>query len=185
MPILPYRGVWPRIAPDAFVAPTAVVVGDVTLGPRASVWFGAVLRGDMAPIRIGAHSNVQDNCVLHTDEGQPCEIGAECSLGHGAIVHGARIGDGVLIGMHATVLNGAVVEDGCIVGAGSLVAEGKRIASGTLVLGVPGKAVRAITDAERERIRTGVAHYMQNAVDYAEALAEPHPQPSSPEGRGR
>jgi carbonic anhydrase/acetyltransferase-like protein (isoleucine patch superfamily) len=167
MPILPYKGVMPRIATDTFIAPSAVVVGDVTIAAGASVWFGAVIRGDVAPIRIGAGSNVQDTCVLHADEDLPCEIGENCTLGHGAIVHGARIADHVLIGMHATVLNGAEIGAECILAAGTLVPEGKHIPPGQLVIGVPGKAARPITEAERERIRTGAEHYREYAREYA------------------
>jgi carbonic anhydrase/acetyltransferase-like protein (isoleucine patch superfamily) len=170
MPLLPYRGRMPSVAADAFIAPTAVLIGDVTVEAEASVWFGAVLRGDVAPIRIGPGTNIQDNCVLHADEGIPCEIGANCTVGHSAVVHGARIGDGVLVGMHATVLNGAIIGDECILAAGTLVAEGKRIERAQLVMGVPGKTVRAITEAERERIASGVAGYQERAREYREAL---------------
>lgn len=172
MPILPYRGVWPTIAPDAFIAPTAVVAGDVVIASGASVWFGAVVRGDAAPIRIGARTNIQDNCVLHTDEGSPCVVGADCSLGHGAIVHGATLGDGVLIGMHATVLNGASIGDGSIVAAGALVAEGKQIEAARLVMGVPGRALRAVTEEERARTVRGVGNYLTYAREYGSFLRE-------------
>ncbi len=170
MPILPYRGVWPTIAQDAFVAPTAVVAGNVVIASGASVWFGAVLRGDAAQIRIGERTNIQDNCVLHADEGAPCVIGNDCSLGHGAIVHGATLGDGVLIGMHATVLNGASIGNGCIVAAGALVAEGKQIEAGRLIMGVPGRAIRAVAEDERARTRSGVEHYMTYAREYGSFL---------------
>ncbi len=166
MPILPYRGVWPRIAADAYIAPTATIAGDVTIASQASVWFSAVVRGDTAPIVIGARTNVQDGCVIHADVGQPCVIGADCSLGHSVIVHGATIGDGCLIGMGATVLTGAIVEDGCVIAARALVAEGKRIPAGQLVMGMPGKVVRAVTDAERARIAEGRDHYLTYAQEY-------------------
>ncbi|HLZ21043.1 MAG TPA: gamma carbonic anhydrase family protein [Ktedonobacterales bacterium] len=172
MPILPYRGVWPRIAPDAFIAPTAVVTGDVTIESRASVWFGAVIRGDAAPISIGARTNVQDNCSIHADEGAPCTIGADCTLGHNAIVHGATLGDRVLVGMHATVLNNAALGDDCIVAAAALVAEGKRIEAGQLVMGVPGKAVRPVSEDERARSLRGVRHYLDYATEYGRMAAE-------------
>lgn len=172
MPLIPYHGHLPQVAPDAFIAPTAVLIGDVTVGPGASIWFGAVIRGDVAPIRIGAGTNIQDNCVLHADEGIPCEIGAECTVGHSAVVHGARIADRVLIGMHATVLNGAVVGEECILAAGSLVAEGKQIEPGQLVMGVPGKVARPITPVERERITSGVAGYQERAREYRQMLAQ-------------
>jgi carbonic anhydrase/acetyltransferase-like protein (isoleucine patch superfamily) len=172
MPVLPYRGIWPRIAADVFIAPTAYIVGDVTIASGASIWFGAVLRGDTAPITIGARTNVQDGCVLHTDEGAPASIGADCSLGHGAIVHGATIGDGTLVGMGATVLNLAVVGSGCLVAAATLIPERKQFAADQLVMGVPSKAVRPVTEDEQARIREGVEHYLAYAREYAAALAQ-------------
>lgn len=169
--ILPYQGVWPRIADDAYIAPTAVIAGDVTIGSQASVWFGAVLRGDTAPITIGERTNIQDGCVLHADIGMPCVVGADCSVGHNAIIHGATIGDHVLIGMGATVLTGGVVEEGCILAACSLVAEGKHIPAGQLALGIPAKAVRSVTDGERERMQTGLDHYIAYSREYRTAEA--------------
>ncbi len=166
MPILPYRGVWPRIAPDVYIAPTATIAGDVAIASQASIWFSAVIRGDTAPITIGARTNVQDGCVLHADIGQPCVIGDDCSLGHSALVHGATVGDGCLIGMGATVLTGATVGDGCIVAARALVAEGKTIPAGQLVMGAPGKVTRAVTEAERARILEGRDHYLEYARHY-------------------
>ena len=170
MLIVPYNGVWPRIAASAFIAPTAVIVGDVEIGEFASVWFGAVLRGDTAPIRVGARSNVQDNCVIHTDEGAPAMIGADCALGHGVIVHGATVGDGALIGMGARLLNHAEAGAGCIVAAGALVPEGKSVPAGQLAMGAPAKAVRPVSDAERARVVSGIEHYMRYAREYREAL---------------
>ena len=182
MPILPYQGKWPRIAADAFVAPTAVIVGDVTIGSGASVWFGAVIRGDEAPITIGARTNVQDNCTLHIDTGVPCVIGADCSLGHGAIVHGAHLGDRVLVGMHATVLSHAAVADDCIVAAGAVVTEGQRIPPGMLVMGVPGKTVRSTSEEERLRVRDGVANYKRYAREYSVSVATQDLPPDEREG---
>lgn len=170
MPLLPYQDKWPNVAEGAFVAPTAVIVGDVTIEEGASVWFGAVIRGDEAPVTIGRESNVQDNCVIHVDAGAPCVIGAGCTLGHGAVVHGARLGDGVLVGMGATVLTGAEVGAAAIIGAGALVPEGRRIEASMLAMGMPARPVRAVTDAERERARRGVAHYQAFAREYAEGL---------------
>jgi carbonic anhydrase/acetyltransferase-like protein (isoleucine patch superfamily) len=172
MPAYPYRGVWPTVAEDAFIAPTAVLIGDVTIETGASVWFGAVIRGDVAAIHIGARSNVQDTCVLHADEGIPCEIGADCTLGHGAIVHGAKIGAHTLIGMRATVLNKVEVGAECIIAAGTVIPEGMGIEAAHLVMGVPGKVVRPITDAERERVYNGVKHYAERAQEYRRMLAE-------------
>lgn len=173
MPILPYHGVWPQIAPDAFIAPTATIAGDVTIASGASVWFGAAIRAESTPVRIGARSNVQDNCTIHTDDDAPVIIGEDCSLGHNAVVHGAVLGDRVLVGMHATVLNNAVIASDCIVAAGALVAEGKRVETGQLVMGTSGKPVRPLTGAERERILTGARHYQQFAADYRAALESP------------
>lgn len=170
--ILPHKGVWPRIAEDAFIAPTATIVGDVTIGSGASVWFGAVIRADSAPVRIGALSNVQDNCVIHVDEGMPCVIEDACTLGHGAVIHGATIKAGALVGMHASVLNGAVVGAGCIIAAHALIPEGKSIPAGQLVMGVPGKIARPVTDAERQRAVEGAGHYQRYAVEYRAALAQ-------------
>jgi len=170
MPILPFKGVWPRIAEDAFVAPNATIVGDVIVESGASVWFGAVIRADMSQVRIGPRSNIQDNCTLHTDEDAPCIVGADCSIGHNAVVHGATLGDRVLIGMHATVLTGAALGDDCIVAASTLVAEGKRYEPGQLLMGVPARRLRAVTGAERERVLTGSLHYQRFAHDYRLAI---------------
>lgn len=166
MHILPYGGVWPRIAPTAFIAPSAVIVGDVEIGEEASVWFGVVIRGDTAPVRIGARSNVQDNTVIHTDDGAPTLIGDDCSIGHAAILHGAVVGDGALIGMGSTLLNHAEVSAGCLLAAGSLLPEGKTIPAGQLAMGAPAKVVRAVTEDERERMRSGLAHYLTYAREY-------------------
>src|SRR5829696_2387962 len=144
--ILPYGDKVPQIAPDAYVAPNATLIGDVTIAEGASVWFGAVLRGDDEAIRIGPRSNVQDNAVIHADIGLPTIVGADVTIGHSAIVHGARIGDGALIGMGSTVLNGAKIGAEAIVGANALVSEGKEFGPRTLILGVPAKAVRELDD---------------------------------------
>ena len=150
----------PRIAPDAFVHPTAFVCGDVTLGARTSVWATAVIRGDTAPIVVGEESNVQDGCVLHADPGFPCTGGARVAIGHRAIVHGATVEDDCLIGMGAIVLNGAVVGRGSIVGAGAVCREGMVIPPNSLVLGVPARRLRDTTPEDRERIARTVAAYV-------------------------
>jgi carbonic anhydrase/acetyltransferase-like protein (isoleucine patch superfamily) len=164
--ILPYGEKRPRVAADAYLAPNATLIGDVTIEAGASVWFGAVLRGDDAPIRVGAGSNVQDNAVLHADPGFPATIGAGVTIGHGAIVHGATVGDGALIGMGATVLNGARVGAGCVVGANALVAEGKEFPPRTLLLGVPARVARELDDAAAARARAGAEHYRERARRY-------------------
>ena len=149
------------VDPTAFIHELAVVLGDVSLGPRASVWPLAVLRGDSAPIVIGADSNVQDGCVIHVDPGVPANIGSRVAIGHRAIVHGATVEDDCLIGMGAILLNGVRVRSGTIVGAGALCPEGLDIPAGSLVLGVPGRVVRQTTDAERGRIARAVASYLR------------------------
>jgi carbonic anhydrase/acetyltransferase-like protein (isoleucine patch superfamily) len=169
VPILPFKGIWPRIAEDAYIAPTATVTGDVWIASEVSIWFGAVIRGDIAPVRIGPHTNVQDNCTIHADEGSPCEIGADCSIGHNAIIHGATLGDGVLVGMHATVLTGATLGKGCIVAASALVPEGKHVEADQLIMGIPGKVARPVTEAERARTLRGVQHYLAYAREYRAA----------------
>ena len=182
MLILPYNGVWPRIAPTAFIAPNAVIVGDVEIGDEASVWFGVVIRGDTALVRIGPRSNVQDNTVIHTDDGAPATIGADCSVGHAVILHGATVGDDALIGMGATLLNRSEVGVGGILAAGALLAEGKRIAAGQLAMGAPAKSVRTVSDEERLRMRDGLEHYLAYAREYRaniDAAARRAPAPGS------
>jgi carbonic anhydrase/acetyltransferase-like protein (isoleucine patch superfamily) len=148
------------IDPSAFIHPLAVVLGDVTLGARVSVWPTAVVRGDSDVIAIGAESNVQDGAVLHTDPGLPMRIGARVAIGHRAIVHGATVEDDVLIGMGAILLNGCHIGRGSLVAAGAVVREGVHVAPDSLVVGVPGRVVRETTDAERARIARTVAAYV-------------------------
>ncbi len=167
--ILPYGEKRPRIAPDAYIAPNATLIGDVTVEAGASVWFGAVLRGDDEAIVVGAGSNVQDNAVVHADEGFPTVIGAGVTVGHGAIVHGARIGDGALIGMGATLLNGAAIGAESIVGANALVGEGKAFGPRALVLGVPARAVRDLDEGAVAGLRASARHYVERAKRYANA----------------
>ncbi|GAB2610915.1 gamma carbonic anhydrase family protein [Pseudactinotalea suaedae] len=153
----------PEIDDGAWVAPTATVIGQVHLAEGASVWYGAVLRGDEDEIVLGRGSNVQDNCVMHTDPGHPVRIGADVTIGHGAIVHGATVHDGVLIGMGATLLNGSVVGSGSVIGAGALVSEGVEIPPNSLVLGVPGKVRRETTEEERAAIARSAPGYVARA----------------------
>ncbi len=156
-------GTEPETDGDAFwVAPTAVVIGAVVLGRDASVWWGAVLRGDNERITLGAGSNVQENCVLHTDAGFPLVIGADVTVGHGAILHGCTIGDGTLIGMGASVLNGARVGRNCLIGARALVGEGKEIPDNSVVLGIPGRVTATVSEEQAARIGAGAAHYVGN-----------------------
>ncbi|QNP73985.1 gamma carbonic anhydrase family protein [Streptomyces roseirectus] len=156
----------PRIDPAAFVAPTASVIGDVTLGAGASVWYGAVLRGDVESITVAAEANVQDNVTLHADPGFPVSIGERVSVGHNAVVHGATVEADCLVGMGATILNGAVIGAGSLVAAQALVTQGTVVPPGSLVAGVPAKVRRELTDEERQ----GVTF---NGTSYAE-LAKAH-----------
>jgi carbonic anhydrase/acetyltransferase-like protein (isoleucine patch superfamily) len=155
-----------KIDPTAFIHPTAVVLGDVTLGKRVSVWPTAVLRGDSDVIVIGDDSNVQDGSVIHADEGIPTHIGNRVAIGHRAIVHGATIEDDVLIAMGAVLLNGVRVGSGSIIGAGAVLPEGKRIPENSLVIGVPGRIVRQTTSEERERIKRTVDAYLELTVQH-------------------
>lgn len=163
-------GIAPHIHPDAWIAPTAVLIGRVVVEAGASIWFGATLRGDNEEIRVGAGSNVQENAVLHTDMGYPLTIGANCTIGHKAMVHGCTIGDQTLIGMSATLLNGARIGSQCLIGAASLVTEGKEIPDGSLVMGSPGKVIRTLDDAARARLLQSAENYRRNAVRFAKGL---------------
>jgi carbonic anhydrase/acetyltransferase-like protein (isoleucine patch superfamily) len=160
----------PVLHPDVWVADSARVIGDVVLDEGASVWFGAVLRGDNERISIGARSNVQENCVLHTDIGFPMEVGADCTIGHGVVLHGCTIGPESLIGMGATVLNGARIGRNCLVGAGALVTEGKVFPDGSLIMGTPARIVRSLGAEELLRFKLSAAHYVENARRFRAGL---------------
>jgi carbonic anhydrase/acetyltransferase-like protein (isoleucine patch superfamily) len=147
---------------EYWIAPTASVIGNVILKKNASVWFGAVLRGDNEPITIGENSNVQDNSVLHTDLGSPLTIGANVTIGHKVMLHGCTIGDGTLVGMGAIILNGARIGANCVIGANSLITEGKHIPDNSMVMGSPGKVVRTLTDEQAAGMAAGAAHYVHN-----------------------
>ncbi|MCS0635640.1 gamma carbonic anhydrase family protein [Streptomyces sp. LP05-1] len=162
-------GAEPKIDPDAFTAPTSVVLGDVTLAAGASVWYHAVLRADGGPIVIGADSNVQDNCSVHVDLGFPVTVGERVSVGHNAVLHGCVIEDDVLVGMGATVLNGAHIGAGSLIAAQALVPQGMRVPPGSLVAGVPAKVRRELTEEEREGIRLNAAAYLELARAHREA----------------
>lgn len=165
----------PSIHEYAWIAPTATIVGGVSIAAEASIWYGVVLRADAGPIEIGEGSNVQDNSVLHTDEGLTLRIGRRVTVGHGAIVHGADVDDDVLIGMGAVLLNHCRIGSGSIVGAGAVVSEGAVIPPNSLVLGVPGKVRRETTEAERERIARGATGYLQKAQQHRGGSARPGP----------
>ncbi len=162
--------VTPQFADDAWIAPGCYIVGDVVLEAKASVWFGSTLRGDNERITIGAGSNVQENSVLHTDMGYPLTIGAGCTIGHKAMLHGCVIGENSLIGMGATVLNGAVIGKNCLIGAGALVTENKVIPDGSLVMGVPGKVIRELDEKAIDGLRLSALHYQENAARFARDL---------------
>ena len=153
----------PRIAASAWVADSAQVIGDVELAEDVGIWFGAVLRGDTALLRIGSGSNIQDASVLHADVGQPLVVGEGVTVGHHVMLHGCSIGDGSLIGIGAIVLNGAKIGKSCLVGAGALVTEGKEFADGSMIIGSPAKTVRQLTPEEIAKLRQGAAHYVDNA----------------------
>lgn len=154
------------VDPEAYIASNAVVRGEVYVGREACILFGAVLRGDIEPIRIGPQSNIQDLCCLHADPGYPCTIGSRCTVGHGAIVHGATVEDECLIGIRAVILNGAVIGTGSIVAAGALVPERKVIPPNSLVMGVPGKVIRATGPDELAMIQRGWKHYVETSRQY-------------------
>lgn len=156
----------PELADDAWVAPGCHLVGKVRLGARASVWFGSTLRGDNEWIDVGEGSNLQENVVCHTDMGFPLVIGAGCTVGHKAMLHGCTIGDNSLIGMGATVLNGAKIGSNCLIGAGALVTEGKTIPDGSLVMGAPGKVVRQLDDQAIQGLRASALSYQNNAARF-------------------
>ena len=162
----------PDMHPDTWVAPDANLIGKVTLRLGASVWFGATLRGDNERITLGAGSNVQENCVLHTDMGYPLVIGENCTIGHKAMLHGCLIGDGSLIGMGATILNGAKIGAGCLIGAGALITEGKDIPDGSLVMGAPGRVIRMLDAAAQAKLLNSAASYQANMRRFRDGLTQ-------------
>ncbi|MBX3564849.1 MAG: gamma carbonic anhydrase family protein [Sphingomonas sp.] len=170
MPLYEIGGQRPEIAGDAWVAPSADLIGDVHLGELASVWFGAVIRADNTPILVGARTNIQEGAMCHSDPGAPLTIGADVTVGHHAILHGCTIGSGTLIGMGATILNHAVIGEDCLVGAGALVTEGKTFPAGHLIVGSPARAVRALTDAQKQLLRGSAALYAAKQREYASDL---------------
>jgi carbonic anhydrase/acetyltransferase-like protein (isoleucine patch superfamily) len=160
----------PTVAPSAWVADDAQVIGLVELAQDSSVWFGAVLRGDNEPLRLGRGSNVQDGAVVHSDMGFPVVIGEGVTIGHQATLHGCTVGDGSLIGIQAIVLNGAKIGKNCLVGAGALCTEGKEYPDGSLIVGAPAKVIRALTPEQIEGLRRNAAHYVENAQRYRTGL---------------
>jgi carbonic anhydrase/acetyltransferase-like protein (isoleucine patch superfamily) len=170
MPIFPFKGVWPTIAEDVFIAPGAMIIGNVTIHEGASIWYNTVVRGDSAPIVIGRGTNVQDNCTLHVDSDAPLTIGEQCTIGHNAVVHGATVRDRVLVGMNAVVLSHAQVGSNTIIGACALVGERKHIPEKVLAVGVPVKILRELTEAEQESIVESAAGYGERARLHREAV---------------
>lgn len=170
MTLYAFDGVSPQVAADAWVAPGSHVMGRVVLEAGASIWFGAVLRGDNEEIRVGEGTNLQENVVCHTDMGHPLVIGAGCTIGHKAMLHGCTIGENSLIGMGATVLNGAKIGRNCLIGAGALIPEGREIPDGSLVMGMPGKVVRQLDEAAIEGLRRSATSYRAKAARFAESL---------------
>lgn len=160
----------PEVAKDAYVAPSAQIIGDVHLASGASVWFGAVLRGDNDPIRVGQASNVQDGAIIHADPGVPTTIGHGVTIGHRAIIHGATVGDNCLIGMGATILNNAHIGANSIVGANALVTEGKSFPEGSLIVGAPARVVRSLREEEIAAINLSARTYVANAMRFAQGL---------------
>ncbi|MEO5335638.1 MAG: gamma carbonic anhydrase family protein [Magnetospirillum sp. WYHS-4] len=169
--IYPYNGVLPRIAPGAFVAPTAVVAGDVQVGTDSGIWFGCILRGDVNAIRIGERTNIQDGTIVHvSSRANPTYIGSDVTIGHGAIIHACMLEDGCFVGMGATVLDGAVVAVGAMVAAGALVPPGKVVTPGQLWAGMPAKPVRDLTESDRRTMAATVPHYVELARQYLKEI---------------
>ena len=160
----------PKIDPSAFVAPTAVLYGDITVGPRAVIMFGTVIRAELDKLSIGAESNVQDNCVFHVDTGFPLRLGTRVTVGHAAVVHGATVGDNCLIGIGSRALNGSSLGEGAWLAAGSILTEGKSIPPWTLAMGVPAKPVRELTEDEIAAQSEGVEQYLQFGASYARII---------------
>ena len=173
MPIYSIDDISPNL-PDEFhwIAPTAVLIGNISVSEGVGIWFGSVLRGDNEPIVIGPNTNIQENCVIHTDPGFPVTIAEGCTIGHKAMIHGCEIGENSLIGMGATVLNGAKIGKNCLIGACALIPEGKEIPDGSLVIGMPGKVVRELDDGAINGLRTSAAHYVANAKRFSGGLRE-------------
>lgn len=173
MPCYALAEIAPKL-PDGFhfVAAGAHVIGNVHLGVDTGIWFGAVLRGDNEPISIGERTNIQENSILHTDIGFPLTVGADCTIGHAAILHGCTIGRNSLVGMGATILNGAVIGENSLVGAGALVTEGKEFPPNSLIVGSPARAIRTLDDGAVAMLKGSAAHYVENARRFAADLNE-------------
>ena len=169
--LITLRGKTPQVSPEAFVAETAALIGDVTVGADSSVWFGAVVRGDNEPITVSSGTSIQDNAVLHTEKGHPLTIGDNVTVGHGAIVHCSSVGSNCLIGMGAILLDGAVIGDHCIIGAGAVVKENAVVPAGTMMVGIPAKPVRTLGQ-EQIAFLDGTSPYVGLAHEYLEELGK-------------
>jgi len=171
-PVRPFRDKQPRIADDVFVADNAIITGDVEIGAGSSVWFGVVIRGDSAPIRIGERTNIQDGTIVHADVDAPVTVGNDVTIGHRAIIHGTTIGAGAQVSMGAIVLSRSVIESGAVVGAAALVPEGAVVEAGSVVMGVPAKPRRTLSEADRARVARAAEHYVELAREYRAAQDE-------------
>ena len=169
--LLPHGDKFPEVAESAWIAPGAYVIGEAYLGEQSSVWYGAVLRGDTEPIRIGARTNVQDGCVLHADPGYPAVVGEGCVVGHKAVVHGCEIGANCLVGMGAIILNGAKIGEGSIVAAGAVVPEGREFPPRSLIVGIPAKRVGDVSEEQTADIARGANEYVERAAAHRKSLA--------------
>ncbi len=167
-----YKDILPKIHSSAFIAPGAMIIGAVTIGEEASVWFNCVLRGDLEYIEVGERTNIQDGTVVHLDPGFPCVIGADVTIGHGAIVHGCTVGDGAMISMGATILTGAKIGDRAIIAAGAVVREGQEIPPDALAMGIPAQVRREVTEADLERVRLGREGYVARGQLMRQSLSE-------------
>lgn len=170
MPVYALQDKQPEIHDSAWIADTATVIGEATLGEQSSVWFGVTIRADNAPIKIGDRSNVQENSVLHVDPGFTLTVGNDVTIGHQVMLHGCTIGDGSLIGIQSVVMNGAVIGKNCLVGAGALVTEGKSFPDGSLIIGTPAKVARPLTEAEIKRLSGSSGNYVLRAALFAKEL---------------
>ena len=171
--VLSYKGISPDIDTSVFLAPNASIIGDVVIAENASVWFGAVLRGDEVPIRVGRQSNIQDNVVIHGDTGGEVIIGDDVTVGHSAVIHGCSIGNGVLIGMGAVVLGGVVIERGALIAAGAIVSPGKHIPANTLWAGCPARQIRDIDNDTQGTLSKSAEHYRIQALNYRSGKVQP------------
>ena len=172
MPIYALGDAVPEIDPSAWIAPSAVLIGKVRIEAGATVWFGAVIRGDNELITVGRGSNIQENCVMHTDPGYPLVVGPEVTVGHLAMLHGCTIGEGSLVGIGATILNGAVIGARCLIGAHALIPENRAIPDASLVMGAPGKVVKEVTPEQAERMAAGTATYVTRGGHFRDRLRE-------------